>query len=330
MKIAAFYSDSPYASWSQSRGFAAVLRRMGHEVVEIPVPPAKQVTRSQVERINKPLDGCELVIVSGPEHLKDWINQFYPQWNSLKIPRVGWYHESFEAREDYKLVYQNFEGMFDFHCFPDADDAAKFKGLHLPLGVDVEMFQGDCGCPPNGCCSRCNDVRDIDCAFIGLMYPKRQRFLEELKPHLQGVPLRVANGNILVHDFDGINVQRSTELLAETYRRIKVFVAFPAVCNVLVAKILESMASGCYLVASKQPVYLKNYAPYSDAKGCAREIRKALERDSYRERGAAEGCREVSDHHRMELRFEEIFKTLGAGDSIQPRAESSTSQSASV
>lgn len=308
MKIAAFYSDSPFASWGQSRGFSAVLRRMGHTVVDIPIPPTKQVTRSQVETINKPIDDCELILVSGPEHLKDWINQFYPQWNKLKMPKVGWYHESFHAREDIQFVYQNFESMFDFHFFPDKDDAEKYKGTWLPLGVDTEMFNPlspDYEPEPH------KPYRDIDCAFIGLMYPKRHRFYEELKPFLKGIPLRVANGNILVHDFDGINLERSTELLAETYRRIKVFVAFPSVCNVLVAKILESMASGCYLVASEQPVELKNYASYTTAKECAREIREALDANIYREKIARQGCEEVTKNHRMELRFEKIFQLIG-------------------
>lgn len=309
MKIAAFFSDSPFASWTQSRGFAAVLRRMGHDVVDIPVPPTNRVTRLQVEAINKPIDDCELVIVSGPEHLRDWINQFYQDWNKLKAPKVGWYHESFAAREDYVLNYENFRGMFDFHVFPDKDDAEKYQGEHLPLGVDMEMFNAN---------PRCDigqfelPERDINCAFIGLMYPKRQRFYEELKPFLKGINLRVANGNILVHDFDGINLERSTELLAETYRRIKVFVAFPAVCNVLVAKILESMASGCYLVAQEQPVEIRNYASYKTAKECAREIREALEANVYREKIARQGCEEVHAKHRMELRFDKILQMVGA------------------
>lgn len=313
MKIAAFFSDSPFASWGQSRGFAAVLRRMGHEVVDIPIPPTQRVTASQVAKINKPIDDCELILVSGPEHLRDWINQFYPQWNTLKAPKVGWYHESFHAREDYSLNYENFRGMFDYHVFPDKDDAEKYKGEWLPLGVDTETFTPETGhyafVPDTGPPME-PSVRDIDCAFIGLMYPKRQRFYEELKPFLKGIPLRVANGNILVHDFDGINLERSTELLAETYHRIKVFVAFPSVCNVLVAKILESMSSGCYLVATEQPG-IKNYAKYSDAKECAKEIKEALALDPYRERVARAGCEEVQKDHRMELRFEQILRLAG-------------------
>jgi hypothetical protein len=312
LKIAAFYSDSPFASWSQSRGFGAVLRRMGHDVTEIMVPPTKKVLRSQVAKINKSIDDCKLILVSGPEHLKDWINQFYPQWEKLKAPKVGWYHESFEAREDYKLCYQNYEKMFDFHFFPDKDDAEKFEGSWLPLGVDVKAFNTGIWTTD----SNKYGGRDIDSAFIGLMYPKRARFYEELRPFLKDLKVRVANGNILVHDFDGINLEESTDLLARTYRRIKVFVAFPSVCNVLVAKILESMACGCYLVAPKQPVELGNYASYDNPKRCAKEIRHALELTEYRERIARQGCEEVHQNHRMEQRFEQIFKIVGAKECV--------------
>jgi hypothetical protein len=309
LKIAAFFSDSPFASWGQSRGFATVLRRMGHEVVDIPVPPGQRVTASQVARINKPIDDCELILVSGPEHLRDWINQFYPHWNKLKAPKVGWYHESF-IREDYTLNYENFRGMFDYHVFPDKDDAEKYKGEWLPLGVDTEMF---CREQFSGSAREYWEypARDIECAFIGLMYPKRQRFYEELKPFLKGIPLRVANGNIVVHGINGMDVERTARLMAETYRSIKVFVTFPSICNVLVAKILESMASGCYLVAPKQPLELKNYAAYSNAKECAREIREALELDPYREKLASAGCEEVHKNHRLELRIEAILSMVG-------------------
>jgi glycosyltransferase involved in cell wall biosynthesis len=299
VKIAAFFSDSPYASWGQSQGFAAVLRRMGHEVVDIAVPPVKTLKASQVAKINKPIDECDLVIVSGPEHLKDWICQFYSQWNKLKAPKVGWYHESFHAREDYKLKYADFEGLFDVHCFPDRDDAEKFKGEWLPLGIDSEMF------PPR------QKNADIEAAFIGLMYPKRVRFLESLQPLLD-IPLRIANGSILVQDIDGLNVKRSTELLAETYRRVKVFVAFPSICNVLVAKILEAMASGCLLVGQQQPIDLDNYLPYSSPAECAKQIRTALAMgDAERERMIQAAQEEVRTRHAMELRFKAIFQLIG-------------------
>jgi glycosyltransferase involved in cell wall biosynthesis len=288
MKIAAFYSDSPFAGWVQAEGFADVLRRMGHEVVPIPCPPVSQVSREQAERINQPIDDCELVLVSGPEHLRKWIRTFYKNWDSLKMPKVGWYHESF-VREDYSLDYKTFEGMFDFHFFPDKADAEKYKGEWLPLGVDTEMFNDDgtyCGDCRNGDGQRDPlwPGRDIEVGFIGLMYPKRARFVNELAPHLGDIKIAYRTScqserglipAIGVWDFDGLNVRRSMQLLAETYRRIKVFVTFPSLSNVLVAKVLESLACGCILVAPKQPVTLPGCFEYEGAYQCAEQIRAA-------------------------------------------------------
>src|SRR5882724_9785819 len=107
MKIAAFYSDSPFAGWVQSEGFVDVLKRMGHEVVGIGVPPVTQITKEAAAKVNKPIDDCDLIIVSGPEWLRKWILAFYSDWAKLKAPKVAWYHESF-VREDFTLDYKNF------------------------------------------------------------------------------------------------------------------------------------------------------------------------------------------------------------------------------
>ena len=303
MKIAAFYSDSPFAGWVQTHGFGDVLERMGNEVVRIPVPPITQVSREIADRVNKPITDCDLAIVSGPEHLRKWIAHFYPDWASLNMPKVAWYHESF-LREDYSLDYTHYEKMFDFHFFPDRADAGKYGGEFLPLGVDTAIFNPLSSWQPG------TIERTIDVAFIGLMYPKRARFVEELQPHLGDIRIQYKTGcqsergiipAIGVWDFDGLNIRRSAELLAETYRRIKVFVTFPSLSNVLVAKVLESTACGCKLVCPKQPVLVRGAFEYENAYQCAQKIRAALDsRESHE-----------PDDHRMELRFEKIFAKVG-------------------
>lgn len=298
MRIAAFYSNSPFAGWVQCEGFVDVLKRMGHDVVGIGVPPVTKITKEEAARINKPISDCDLIIVSGPEHLRKWIQYFYKDWGKLTIPKVGWYHESF-VREDYSLNYADFEPMFDFHFFPDPDDAKKFKGDWLPLGVDTEMFwSGD-------------NERDIEVGFIGLMYPKRAKFVEELSSHLGDIKIKYMTAcqserglipAIGVWDADGLNIRRSMELLSDTYRRIKVFVTFPSLSKVLVAKVLESMACGCVLVAPKQPVELSGYLYYENAGQCAEMIRVANVTVNP----------EISAYgHRMELRFDHIFEKVG-------------------
>ena len=309
MRIAAFYSDSPFAGWVQCEGFVDVLKRMGHDVVGIAVPPTTQVTQAMADKVNKPIDDCDMVIVSGPEWLRKWIQAFYPNWAKLKCPKVAWYHESF-VREDFTLDYKNFEGMFDFHFFPDRADAEKYKGEFLPLGVDTGMF--------NVCAL---DERDIEVGFIGLMYPKRAEFVRELTPHLGDIQIKYMSAcqserglipAIGVWDADGLNIRRSMLMLAETYRRIKVFVTFPSMSNVLVAKVLESMACGCELVAPNQPIQLQDYWAYQGAYRCAEQIRHALKcaNTPENQRLSVNPSKQVQQH-RMEFRFEQIFKKAG-------------------
>jgi hypothetical protein len=328
MKIAAFYSDSPFAGWVQCEGFADVLKRMGHEVTAVAIPPVTQVTRELADKVNKPIDDSDMVIVSGPEHLRKWIKHFYPGWDKLQCPKVGWYHESF-VREDYSLNYSDFERMFDFHFFPDRADAEKYNGTFLPLGVDDWMFNSGVF----------GHERTIEVGFIGLMYPKRQRFVEELTPHLGDIKIRYMTGchserglipAIGVWDADGLNIRRSMELLAETYRRIKVFVTFPSLSNVLVAKVLESTACGCNLVAPKAPtdlVALGPYPPsdlplypYEGAYQCAKRIREALKAGSM----CSATQYFIPRSNRMELRFEEIFRKCQISLSQEPVASLAT------
>lgn len=306
MKIAAVYSDNPYAGWVQTYGFEEVLKGMGHEVTGIAVPArARRVTKAEALKINKPIDDCDLVIVSGPEWLSKWIQTFYPNWNSLKMPKVGWYHESF-VREDFTLNFADYEKMYDFHFFPDKTDAEKYGHPWLPLGVDTKIFN------PQPVIAR-----DVAVAFIGQMYSKRAKFVEALKPFLGDIDIRMVTPTytdtwmvpgICVYDFDGLNVRRSAELLAESYRRINVFVTFPAKSNVIVAKVLESLSCGCSLVAPKQPITLPGCFEYSTAEECAQQIRRAIKPSQY-----TDTPKRIHEQHRMELRFERIFQTAGIG-----------------
>ena len=308
MKIAAFHSDNIYSGWVQAQGFAEILTRMGNEVVSVPVPArTRKISKAMADKINKPIDDCDLAIVSGPEWLSKWIQTFYPHWNALKMPKVGWYHESF-VREDFKLDFKHYEKMYDFHFFPDKADAEKYGHPWLPLGVDTEIFS-----------TQPVVERDIPVAFIGNMYPKRARFVESLKPFLGDIDIVMRYPNqtdgewtipaICVYDFDGLNVRRSAELLAEAYRRIKVLVTFPALSNVLVAKVLESLSCGCRLVAPRQPVALPGCIEYEGAEDCAKRIRFALSTQS----DYSDVPQRINEEHHMKLRFEKIFQTVGIG-----------------
>ena len=83
-------------------------------------------------------------------------------------------------------------------------------------------------------------VKSIDAAFIGLLYPKRQAFLAELRK--QGVQL--VTGNVQVLELGGVNPRKTAELYAENIRKIKVFVNLPTLSQLAVTKIYEVLACG--------------------------------------------------------------------------------------
>jgi Glycosyl transferases group 1 len=299
VKIVCMYGDNPLASWMLSRGLPAVLRRMGHEVIEIPTLGTAQVKRSDIERINKPITpDVDLVIVSGPEYLMSWIKTFYPQWKSLKCAKVCWYHES-EERDDRIADFSAIAPWFDFNFMPNPRDAAKHNAVHLPIGVDTEMFSAD-GRP-----------RKLDVAFIGTLYDKRKAFLSAMMPKLAAVKVHV--GNALVQDLEGINLVKSVRLLADEYRRIRILLNLPTLSNVLVSKVLEATACGC-LVLTPEPRHADIGAGYEPNPAMlADKIRWYLERPEKCDRDAETYRQRVLKEHRMELRLEKIFATCGLG-----------------
>ncbi|MFZ3211393.1 MAG: TylF/MycF/NovP-related O-methyltransferase [Terriglobales bacterium] len=72
-----------------------------------------------------------------------------------------------------------------------------------------------------------------------------------------------------------------------------------------------SVAGGCLLVESKQPVELEALLPYDGAYHCATIIRDTQEQPEWAAERAKMGCEYVPQHHRMELRFDQIFAKVG-------------------
>lgn len=242
MKIAVFYTNSHTSAWSLNLGLVDTLKRMGHEVLAGPiVPGATSISKASVPSFEE-LQSVDALIVSGPEYLTPYIRALYPNWCELAAPSAAWYHES-NHREDKEFHFERFVPFYDFNFFPAPQDAEELKGEFMPFGVDTAMFNqhGD------GWCIDCGrgetPARDIDAAFIGLMYPKRVAYYEALPPDIRA---KLKVGNLLVQDLDGINIRRSAELYAETLRRIKVFVMMPALSQLVVTKVTEVKACGAY------------------------------------------------------------------------------------
>lgn len=247
MKIAVFFTNSHTAAWSLTLGLTDTLKRMGHEVLAGPlVPGAKSVSKSSVPSFDE-LTTADAVLVSGPEYLTPYLKALYPDWGKLEVPKAAWYHES-NHREDKEFHFEKVMPFYDFNFFPAPQDAEELKGEFLPFGVDTAMFSPrKAGLPMawSELEKAVKSVRDIDLAFIGLMYDKRVEFFKKLPKDIRD---RLRIGNCLVQDLDGINIRKSAELYADTLRRTKVFVMMPALSQLVVTKVYEVKACGAYLL----------------------------------------------------------------------------------
>ena len=297
MRIAVFFPASLFSAWCCSYGLVNTLKRMGHEVIGVPIDPQKQQYAPQV-----PEEGdFEAAIMSGPEHLTRL------QKVKWTVPTVAWMHETVE-REDYgKLDVEMLKRSADIVFCPGIQDE-KHGFRYLPFGVDTEIFHPD----PN-------QPRTRDAGFIGLVYPKRQEFLAKLRPLLNGTEFSV--GNVQVLEVDGVNPRKTAELYAENLRSFKVFVNLPTLSQLAVTKITECLAAGTLLLTPKlkgdaaaNASALKHgedlfYYDADDPKDLARQIRTAL--DSYPADVAACGAREVAAKHSLEMRAKTLLSALG-------------------
>src|SRR5712671_7274715 len=128
---------------------------MGHQVTKCPIVPADtKISRSKFPN----LDDHGMALVSGPEYIGKHFRALYPE---RKIPSVAWMHESVE-REDYGMLDVDAIKRTADVIFCPARQDTKYGFEFIPFGVDTAMFYSS------------EAPRDIELAFIGMIYPKRQ------------------------------------------------------------------------------------------------------------------------------------------------------------
>lgn len=348
MKVAVFFSQDPTAGWNMGEGIVRTLKRMGHTVIPGPLPTAREANERLVE-ITKAaapkmdaLKACDVIIVSGPEHISPWIDVCYSKygWKNMGVPKACWLHESC-TREDYTIDFDSLKWCGDEWFFPAIQDAefhdqemfAPGRSHWLPFGVDTEMFKThDCFCyRDSDCCPRHNPRKAIfDVGFLGLLYQKRQLFLKALSRH-NHPPIRV--GMCSVADLHGYHLEKSIRLLVSNTREIKVFINLPALSQLLVSKIYEVMACGTFLITPQVTDYrgaAKNMAPFEDGKHLiyyspsnvgyvAQLLREwtSPEKDAERARIAEAGCAEVHKNHSLMQRLAELLLKVSVKDAVQ-------------
>ncbi len=331
MRIAYFHTGTVLSSWSIF-SMGITLRLMGHEVLEGTIPTnahgavIQNVGRGDYERVRakmptlEDLDGCDVILVAGPEYVAVWLNTLYgkDKWCKLKARRVALYLESTD-RQDAKFRYDVFSDWYDLHYFPDRDDVARFGGQYLKGFVDLGMFkpclnEGQAGhtCDES-CDSRRRAEQKYQAAFVGTLYQKRMEFLTTLLPMIQGVDF-YANG-VTVRDLGGECQREWAELLAKNIRQIKVHVALPSNnIKMMVARPFETMACGTFLLTYKTEdnpfrdgVHCRIYDP-SKPQELADLIRYYVAHDDEREAIARAGFDEVRRKYSVRERLAEILE----------------------
>jgi hypothetical protein len=285
MKIAVFYPRSLYSAWSVSEGIVDTLKRMGHEPLNCGVDPQqKEISRSQFPSFDA-LKECDLVLVSGPEHLREYIAALYPDFKKLKTKKVCWWHETVE-REDYgKMPSGEINAPYDVAFTPAAQDE-KYGMKWLPFGVDTEMFN-----------IRPVSTRPNGAVFVGLLYGPRAEFVKK-----HGLESLIKFGTCKVEDLSGVNVRQSVELYATELRRTKVLVNLPSLCRHAVTKIFEGAACGCavatHVLEDERNHVLESATYYRTGEELKEVLGKQLR-----------GCAGEALHsHRLDQRLEVILK----------------------
>jgi hypothetical protein len=243
MKVGVLYPSCLPSAWSVSHGIPRTLRKMGHDVVEAPFAmeaiqreEATAEVQHRKPRLSRAgmashadLAGCDLLLVSGPEHILKYLEPIYPRWAELKAVKAAWVHETV-VRSDYVEAFPlDRIRSLATHLFTPAAQDEKYGMKWVPFGVDCEMF-----CPSNV-------PQSMDVGFVGMLYEPRKKFLESA--NITGIRCAHVGARI----GNAADMEWSTRLLAESYRAFKLTVNLPTLCQHTVTKVLEAMACGAVI-----------------------------------------------------------------------------------
>lgn len=348
-KIAIFYPFNVFASHYALGGYVDCLRRMGHTVLDCRLPGNQiqdmvRVCKSlpEIDELNT----CDVVISSFHEYVVPWLNAVYgfERWTTLKVPVIARFDESMD-RMDLGLPQRlpELKQWAKYFSFPAAQDAEKYGGQWLPFGADTTIFKPDfhrfenhiggarciwCNTGIDGAGRECKPVpsrdgrfyqpwKKYDLGFIGSLYEKRQEYLFKLAPFLPDT-VTFHHGTVLCQDVGGVLPHETTALLAENYRRFKVFFCLPPMSKLLVCKVFEVMACGTFVMYPRMPggfsknnIFKNNehivfYDP-GYLKQNAKDIERFIQDDEAREKIARAGCELVHREYTLEKMFEKLL-----------------------
>jgi hypothetical protein len=338
MKICLFYPHNLFASWYALGGYVKSLKRLGHEIVDCPFPGNRvdDATATQLKSVFPTIDkinaGCDCVLSAYHEYSQPWLEAVYGEddWKRLTIPVVARYDESMD-RSDLGLPARMpvLKAWAQFHSFPAAQDAKEFGGYWEPYGADTEMFSplglGDVEVNQYGEAKKLYDV-----AFIGSLYPLRQKYLKALQEAggEDHFPFHV--GQCFVQDLSGICERESVELLAKNLREIKIFFCLPPMSRLIVCKVCEIMACGTMVMYPRLPGKIaSNMSQFEDGKeivyydvGYMKDniamIKKYLDLPKERVKIARAGLAKIRERHTIDQMLERIL--LPVSENVTPKS----------
>lgn len=317
MKVALFHPHNTLGGWVAVGGYRAALERMGHEVLDA-VLPGNTVANVDVVRSTLPtivaLAGCDVIISAFHEYTAPWLEALYgfEAWKPLINKTVARFDESMD-RMDLGLPGRLPELMKWAlrHAFAAAQDARKYKGDWIPFSADTEMFSAERGM----------SEKPYDVAFIGSLYPLRRKYLEHLARFADGTRFNVCD-NVGLHRLDGAAEPESTMLLAEEYRKVKIFFCLPTISRLFASKAFEVMACGTFVMHPQLPGELaencslfehKKHLVYYKAgyfQENLKQIKHYLEHEDEREQIANTGMERVRSHFTIELMLNRMLDSV--------------------
>ena len=307
MKVVAYFIRNTLAGWFANGGYQRALERMGHDVT-VCAFPRNAVHDVDAVRENAPslatLADCDVILSLYHEYTQPWLEAVYgfEAWQKLAPKVVARFDESMD-RTDLDLPRRVPELLkwASHYSFPAVQDAKKYGGEWHSYGADCEMFFPIYQ----------NEGKAYDVAFIGSLYQIRMEYLKRLAESVQGrMPFHC--GSVGVQTLGGMRQPESTQLLAEEYRKIKVFFCLPPMSRLIVAKVFDVMACGTFVMYPRLPGELReNLSIFEDKKhivyyepGHFRENGKQIARwladDSGRESIARLGCQLVREKYTLE------------------------------
>ena len=354
-RVAVFYPKTVRAGWSITSGLAPTLRRMGYEVTDVgtPMAPASDTVPPQlIDHLKRTFPTLEelkkhdAIIVSGPEHIAPWLDAVYESliWKQLDVPKASMYHESSSRADGGEYRFDLVLWTADHHFYPAIQDAevydqeqfAEGRAHWEPFAVDTEMFKPD-EMPENDMAPL--NLKDIPIGFIGSIYDLRASFLNALGK-FEHPPIRI--GQVAYQDIDGVNIQRSMEMMAGDIRRMKVFFNLPALSLLNVGKIVEIMACGTMCLTPQLPTKCgahRNMTQFTSGEhlvyyrsGNVAQTAETLkywtreEHAEERERIALAGMKLVHEKYAMTDQLARVLSKLGIKRGIETKEDCETNE----